>query len=114
MSTCLFCEIAAGRIKADLVHEDADYIAFRDIAPKAPSHVLVVPRRHIGSLNELVGPDSGLADGLLGAAVAAAQAEGLAPGGYRFVINCGEDAGQSVPHLHLHVLGGRPLAWPPG
>lgn len=114
MSTCLFCEIAAGRIKADIVHEDDRFVAFRDISPKAPSHVLVVPRRHIASLNDLVGPDQGLADGLLGAGVVAAQAEGLAPGGYRFVINCGDDGGQSVGHLHLHVLGGRPLAWPPG
>jgi len=114
MSTCLFCEIAAGRIKAEIIHADDDFVAFRDVNPKAPSHVLVVPRRHLSGLNDLVGPDSGLADGLLGAAVAAAHAEGLAPGGYRFVINSGEDGGQSVDHLHLHVLGGRRLAWPPG
>ncbi len=114
MSTCPFCEIAAGRIPADIVHEDAEFVAFRDISPQAPSHILVVPRRHIGSLNELVGPERGAADGLLGAGVVAAQAEGLAPGGYRFVINCGQDGGQAVGHLHLHVLGGRPLRWPPG
>jgi histidine triad (HIT) family protein len=114
MSTCLFCEIAAGRIKAEIIHADEGFVAFRDVNPKAPSHVLVVPRRHLSGLNDLVGPDCGLADGLLGAAVAAAHAEGLAPGGYRFVINCGEDGGQTVDHLHLHVLGGRPLAWPPG
>ena len=114
MSTCLFCEIAAGHIKAEIIHQDEDFVAFRDISPKAPSHVGVIPRLHLAGLNDLVGPDRGLADGLLGAGVAAAHAEGLAPGGYRFVINCGDDAGQSVPHLHLHVLGGRPLAWPPG
>ena len=114
MSTCLFCEIAAGRIPADIIHQDAEYVAFRDIDPKAPTHVLVVPRRHLDGLNDLVGPERGAADGLLGAGVIAAQAEGLAPGGYRFVINCGQDGGQSVGHLHLHVLGGRPLAWPPG
>ncbi len=114
MSNCLFCEIAAGRIKAEIVHEDDAFIAFRDISPKAPSHVLVIPRRHFDGLNDLVGPDSGAVDGLLAAGVMAAHAEGLAPGGYRFVINCGDDGGQSVGHLHLHVLGGRPLAWPPG
>jgi histidine triad (HIT) family protein len=114
MSSCLFCEIAAGRIKAEIIHEDEGYLAFRDISPKAPSHILVIPRRHLDGLNDLVGPDSGAADGLLAAGVMAAHAEGLAPGGYRFVINCGQDGGQSVGHLHLHVLGGRPLAWPPG
>lgn len=114
MSTCLFCEIAAGRIQADIIHQDADFVAFRDISPKAPSHVLVVPRRHIGGLNDLVGPERGAADGILGAGVIAAHAEGLAPGGYRFIINCGQDGGQAVGHLHLHVLGGRPLTWPPG
>ncbi len=112
--TCLFCKIVAGELRSEAVgHTDASY-AFRDIDPKAPTHVLVVPRRHLDGLNDLVGPERGAADGLLGAGVIAAQAEGLAPGGYRFVINCGQDGGQSVGHLHLHVLGGRPLAWPPG
>ncbi|MBM4130200.1 HIT domain-containing protein [bacterium] len=114
MGACLFCEIAAGRIPADIVHQDEEFVAFRDIDPKAPSHVLVVPRRHLAGLNDLVGPERSAADGLLGAGVIAAHAEGLAPGGYRFVINCGQDGGQAVGHLHLRGLGGRPLGWPPG
>ena len=115
MKSCLFCDIAAGRTAADIIHADDRYVAFRDVAPKAPTHVLVVPRQHVEGLNDLVGPDAdALTEGLLAAGVQVAHSEGLAPGGYRFVINCGEDGGQSVAHLHLHILGGRTLTWPPG
>ena len=113
MSSCLFCDIAAGEIPATKVHADEDFIAFRDIDPKAPTHVLVIPRRHIPGLDALGDEDAGLVGRLLVAASRIAAAEDLADG-YRFVINCGDDGGQTVHHLHLHILGGRPLRWPPG
>jgi histidine triad (HIT) family protein len=113
-SGCLFCRIARGELNANRVLETDDVVAFRDINPQAPVHVLVVPRRHIGSLNDL---DSGHAD-LLGklhvAAKEIAEREQLADNGWRLVVNVGADAGQTVPHLHLHLLGGRHLGWPPG
>jgi histidine triad (HIT) family protein len=111
---CIFCRIAAGQIPADVVREDADTLAFRDLDPKAPVHVLVIPRRHIASMNDIVAPDAGLMGALLVAAREVAATEGVAERGYRLVMNTGTAAGQSVPHVHLHVLGGRELAWPPG
>lgn len=114
MDSCLFCGIAAGTIPSTPVYEDDDFVAFRDISPKAPTHILVIPRRHVASLNDLADGDADLAGRLLLAGRAVAAAEGLAEGGYRFVINCGDDGGQTVAHLHLHVLGGRALGWPPG
>jgi histidine triad (HIT) family protein len=114
MSDCLFCKIAAGEIPADVVHADAECVAFRDIAPRAPFHVLVVPRRHVAATAELTAADQALAGHLLLAAARVAAAAGLDAGGYRVVVNCGPDAGQTVPHLHVHVLGGREFAWPPG
>jgi histidine triad (HIT) family protein len=111
---CIFCRIAAGQIPADVVREDADTLAFRDLDPKAPVHVLVIPRRHIASMNDIVTPDAGLMGALLVAAREVAATEGVAERGYRLVMNTGTAAGQSVPHVHLHVLGGRELAWPPG
>ncbi len=111
---CIFCRIAGGEIPAKVVRQDADFIAFRDIDPKAPVHVLVIPRRHIGSVNELSAQDVDLAGRLLLAGQAVAHAEGLEEAGYRLVLNTGSDGGQSVHHLHLHVLGGRHMAWPPG
>jgi histidine triad (HIT) family protein len=114
MATCLFCDIAAGKIPCTQVHGDEKFLAFRDIDPKAPTHVLVIPRRHIAGLADLSAADAGLAGELVLTAVRIAAAEGLEAKGYRFVINCGSDGGQSVDHLHLHLLGGRHLKWPPG
>lgn len=111
---CLFCRIADGTIPADVVHESERLIAFRDIDPQAPLHVLVIPREHITSLHA-VGNDRGdlLGDALLLAARIARE-EGVAEGGYRTVVNTGDDGGQTVHHLHVHVLGGRSFGWPPG
>lgn len=114
MSSCLFCDIIAGKIPCDTVYSDEKYLAFRDIDPKAPTHILVIPRRHITDLNEVDGANAELAGGLLAAGTHVAAQEKLDASGYRFVINCGVDGGQTVGHLHLHVLGGRALAWPPG
>ncbi len=114
MSACLFCRIVAGDVPAERVHEDDRVIAFRDISPKAPTHVLVIPRRHIASLDELTGADADLIGHLMVTAAAVARQTGVAATGYRAVINTGADGGQSVGHLHLHVLGGRVLTWPPG
>jgi histidine triad (HIT) family protein len=114
MGSCLFCDIAAGKIPCTEVHSDEKFLAFRDIDPKAPTHILVIPRRHITSLSELQDTDSELAGELMVTAARLAAREGLDGAGYRFVINCGSDGGQTVDHLHLHLLGGRPLAWPPG
>ena len=111
---CLFCKILAGDIPADVVYESDDVLAFRDINPQAPVHVLVIPRRHIATINELESGDRELVGGLFVAARAIAEAEGLAEAGYRVVMNCQEGAGQSVFHIHLHLLGGRGLRWPPG
>jgi histidine triad (HIT) family protein len=114
MSDCLFCRIVAGEIPADLVAEDDHWVAFRDIHPQAPTHVLIVPRRHIATLDDLGPSDASLMGALVGAAAAIARDEGLVEGGYRVAANCGAGAGQSVFHIHLHLLGGRPFAWPPG
>ncbi len=114
MGSCLFCDIAAGKIPCKEVHSDEKFLAFRDIDPKAPTHILVIPRRHIAGLSELQDADSGLAGELVVIAARIANSEGLDVGGYRFVINCGPDGGQTVDHLHLHLLGGRRLQWPPG
>ena len=114
MGPCLFCDIAAGKIPCDQVHSDEKFLAFRDIDPKAPTHILVIPRHHLGGLTDLENSDSGWAGELLLTAAGIAAKEGLNDAGYRFVINCGSDGGQTVGHLHLHILGGRHLAWPPG
>lgn len=111
-NNCLFCKIIAGEIPVKLIAENDLAVAFRDIAPQAPTHVLVVPRRHIASLNDAESTAELGAVVLLAAEVA--RQEGIAESGYRSVINTGSDGGQSVLHLHLHVLGGRSLAWPPG
>lgn len=111
---CLFCRIANGEIDANIVHENDDVVAFRDINPQAPTHVLVVPRKHISTINDLEPGDAKLAGQLFLAAQKIAADEGLADAGYRVTMNCGEGAGQSVFHIHLHLLGGRPLSWPPG
>lgn len=109
MSDCLFCKIVAGEIPATVVHETDKTLAFRDIAPKAPVHVLVIPKAHYRDVVELAEADPGLAGDLLAAAAAVARAEGLTEGGYRTLFNTGANAGQEVPHVHAHLLGGRPL-----
>ena len=114
MADCLFCRIAAGEIPATLVHQDERLIAFKDINPQAPLHVLVVPRRHIATLNDLADTDDGLVGEMLRRAAAIAAASGYSQRGYRTVFNCNADAGQTVFHIHLHVLGGRSFTWPPG
>ncbi len=114
MTECIFCRIVAGEIPATRVQEDADTLAFRDVNPAAPVHLLVVPKRHIASLEAAGDHDGGILGKLLLSARRAARAEGLSEGGYRVVVNVGPDAGQAVFHIHLHVLGGRPLDWPPG
>jgi len=110
---CLFCRILEGDIPADVVAEAESWVAFRDIHPQAPSHVLVIPRRHVTGVNALAEADRGMAGELLLAAAEVARQEGI-EAGYRVVTNVGEPAGQSVFHLHLHVLGGRAMRWPPG
>lgn len=114
MTDCLFCKIANREIPAALVHEDEQLVAFRDINPQAPTHVLVIPRRHIATLNDLQAGDEGLAGAMLRRAAAIARDEGCDAAGYRTVFNCNADGGQTVFHIHLHLLGGRPLTWPPG
>jgi histidine triad (HIT) family protein len=114
MSECLFCAIVAGDVPADVVHSDDDVVAFRDINPQAPVHVLVIPRAHHAGAAELGRADPVLAGRLLQVAGDIAAREGIAESGYRVVTNTGESAGQSVLHVHFHVLGGRPFAWPPG
>jgi histidine triad (HIT) family protein len=111
--SCIFCRIAAKDVGSSVVYENDDVVAFRDLSPQAPTHVLVIPRRHVTSLNEMVDADAALLGAMMLAAKEVATAAGLAAG-YRVVINCGAAAGQSVAHVHLHVLGGRPMAWPPG
>ena len=114
MSSCLFCDIAAGKIPCTEIFSDEDFLAFADIDPKAPTHILVIPRRHVGGLNDLKGTDAEMTGRLVLTATGIAADQGVADPGYRLVINSGLDGGQTVPHLHLHILGGRPLTWPPG
>jgi histidine triad (HIT) family protein len=109
---CLFCRIVRREIPASVVHEDEHTLAFRDIDPKAPTHVVVIPKQHVSTLNDATDPM--LVGRLLIAAKETAAAEGIADEGYRAVVNCGAGAGQTVFHLHLHLLGGRSLNWPPG
>jgi histidine triad (HIT) family protein len=112
--SCLFCKIVAGDIPAGKVYEDDQAVAFNDINPQAPTHVLVIPREHIESLNDAAAGDEQLLGHLLRLASKIANQLGVAERGFRTVINTGAESGQSVWHLHLHILGGRPLAWPPG
>ncbi|MGD0381222.1 MAG: histidine triad nucleotide-binding protein [Acidimicrobiales bacterium] len=111
---CLFCGIVAGEVPAEIVHRSELAVAFRDLNPQAAVHVLVVPRRHIDDAGTLEPGDAEALAGVFAVAREVAEAEGIAERGYRLVFNVGEDASNSVPHLHLHVLGGRRLAWPPG
>jgi histidine triad (HIT) family protein len=113
MSDCVFCRIAKGEIPARFVHQDDELVAFHDLAPQAPVHVLVIPRRHLTSLAACTEADGALVGRLAIVAARLARELGLA-GGWRLVANTGEDGGQSVAHLHFHLLGGRRLGWPPG
>lgn len=114
MTDCIFCKIAAGAIPADEVYSDAEILAFGDLHPQAPVHVLIIPRRHVAAHSDLGPADTELAGKLQVAAVKIAADLGLVETGYRVVINCGRDGCQTVPHLHMHLLGGRSLGWPPG
>ena len=109
MSDCLFCKIVAGDIPSTKVYEDETVYAFRDIAPQAPTHILVIPKAHLASVNEVTAENSGVVAHIFEVIPKIAEAEGLA-GGYRVVSNCGSDAGQTVHHLHFHILGGKELA----
>jgi histidine triad (HIT) family protein len=111
---CLFCRMAAGEIKPDIVHEDEHVLAFRDIAPQAPVHVLVIPKKHVVNLDDLAATDGALAGHLLLTAQKLARELGIAGDGYRLVANTNRHGGQTVYHLHFHLLGGRHLGWPPG
>lgn len=111
---CIFCRIAAEEIPAKFVHRDDSVVAFHDVHPQAPVHVLVIPRKHISTLLEASEDDAALLGALQTRAVAIARELGLEESGFRLVTNCGEGAGQSVFHIHLHLLGGRALGWPPG
>ncbi len=111
---CIFCQIIAGQRPGEIIHQDDRLIVLRDINPQAPTHVLIIPREHMESLNDAAQSDEALLGYMLRTAAKVANQEGLAENGYRVVINTGPQAGQSVYHLHLHVLGGRPMRWPPG
>jgi histidine triad (HIT) family protein len=112
--SCLFCEIVAGRIPARVAYQDDDVLAFHDINPQAPVHILIIPKRHVTSVLDLEAGDDPLMGQLVRRASALARAEGLEGRGFRLVFNSGEDAGYSVYHIHLHLVGGRKLGWPPG
>lgn len=113
-SSCLFCKIVNGEIKASKVYEDEQAVAFNDINPQAPTHVLIIPRDHIESLNDASAGDEKILGRLMRLSAKIANQIGVAESGFRTVINTGDDAGQSVAHIHLHLLGGRPMHWPPG
>jgi histidine triad (HIT) family protein len=114
LSDCVFCRIAAGEAPAAIVHEDDEIVAFRDIHPQAPVHLLIVPRRHVASLGDVGDGDAALLGRMLLVARDLAAREGIDARGFRVVTNRGRGAGQSVLHLHFHLLGGRGLGWPPG
>jgi histidine triad (HIT) family protein len=114
MADCLFCKIVNGEIPASIVYEDDRVVAFNDINPQAPTHVLVVPKRHIASLNDLSADDDQSVGEVVRRAAAIANERGISAGGFRTVFNTNRDAGQTVFHIHLHLLGGRNMSWPPG
>lgn len=114
MENCLFCKMIAGQIKAQTVYETDKVLAFRDISPQAPVHVLIIPKEHIATLNDINASQTLLLGEMMLAAKQVAAQEKIAESGFRLVMNCNADAGQSVFHIHMHVLGGRGLRWPPG
>ncbi len=111
---CLFCKIVAGEIPATIVHDDTDVLAFRDITPQAPTHILIVPKKHISTINDVDSIDEQLLGRMVLIAKELAKKEGLALPGYRLVFNVNSEGGQAVYHIHLHLLGGRQMIWPPG
>lgn len=112
--SCIFCRVAAGEVPSNKLYEDDDIVAFSDISPQAPTHVLVIPKRHIPSIADITQDDADLVGRLFLVGNEIARSQGIAEGGYRLVINSGPNAGQAVDHIHLHVLGGRKMTWPPG
>ena len=114
MTDCLFCRLIAGELPATFVFQDERLVAFTDINPQAPTHILIVPRRHVASLNELTPEHDGLVGEMIRRAAAIAKERGVSEDGYRTVFNCNRGAGQTVFHVHLHLLGGRSFTWPPG
>lgn len=114
MSDCLFCKMVSGEIEPDKVFESDNLLAFRDINPQAPTHILVVPKKHIATTNDLTQEDKNLVGQMVLAAQDIAEKEGVAESGYRLVLNCNQHGGQSVDHIHIHILGGRQMMWPPG
>jgi len=107
---CIFCQIVAGKVPSEIIYQDEAVIAFRDINPQAPTHLVIIPKRHIPSLTQLTEAESSLVGHMVSTANQLAKGEGIAESGYRLVINCGKEGGQLVPHLHLHLLGGRKLS----
>jgi histidine triad (HIT) family protein len=114
VSECLFCRIVEGTVKSDVVYQDDSVVAFRDIRPQAPVHILIIPRKHIVSLLDLERENKEMTGHIFQLAVKLAREQGVAKSGFRVVVNCGADAGQTVFHLHYHLLGGRHFGWPPG
>lgn len=114
MADCLFCSIAEGKIKAQIVYQDDSVVAFRDISPKAPLHILLIPRKHLAGVLDIEPADSAIIGHIFEVAAQLARDHGIADSGFRVVVNSGPDAGQSVFHLHYHLLGGRQMSWPPG
>lgn len=114
MSDCLFCKIRDGEIPGEKVYENDDVMAFRDVSPQAPTHILIIPNKHIPTINDLEDEDADVLGKMMLAAQDIAVYEGIAEDGYRLVLNCNEGAGQTVFHIHMHLLGGRVLTWPPG
>ena len=114
MSDCLFCGIVEGKIKGNIVYQDDSVVAFKDINPKAPVHVLIIPRKHVAGVLDLTADDGALIGHIFAVAARLAREQGIAESGFRVVVNSGADAGQSVFHLHYHLLGGRRMTWPPG
>ena len=114
MSDCIFCKIGAGQIPSKVVYQDEEVFAFEDLNPQAPIHVLIIPKRHISALSDLSEGEKSLVGHILKVGTLIAKKKGIAESGYRIVVNNGQDAGQTVFHLHFHVLGGRHMKWPPG
>ena len=114
MTDCIFCKIISGDIPGNIVYQDDDVLAFRDLNPQAPTHILIIPKKHIATINDIQPEDAELIGKMYLAAAQVARDEGIAEPGYRVVMNCNREAGQTVFHIHLHLLGGRPMGWPPG